>query len=537
MAGHPNREGDAPHALPDPLLGATIAGRYEVVTLIARGGMGKVYKAQQKALGRVCALKVLSTTYSGNGDPQFHRRFSLEAATVSRLTHANTVIVYDFGKCDTTGVYFIAMEYLDGPTLSQVIRAQETLPEARASHIAQQICRSVDEAHGIGIVHRDLKPGNVMLVNRGDESDFVKVLDFGLVKDVSGRAEELTQGGLFMGSPKYMAPEQVQSAPVTPATDIYSLGIILYEMLSGKTPFDAKGAKILVAHVSTPPVPLRQRNPLAKVSEEMEAIVMRCIEKRPTARFRSMRELRLALVAEREGALDKLDTTESMTRLRSDVLPTAALPAAASETPTVVRTAPSAERETVPDLRPAPGIAAAAIGDAMRDVPRARTSSWTTYAGVGVAALSGIALVALILSQLGGPPQLTNPVPGPDTSGGATASAVAEPPTPTAALRPVINVHFELVSQLKDLKPAAFISGPDPVYTREALAGRVQGTAVARCVIRADGSVTGCRMMRSLMFLDDGILAALASRRFTPTLRFGRAVDEEYLFTVDATLL
>jgi hypothetical protein len=247
--------------------------------------------------------------------------------------------------------------------------------------------------------------------------------------------------------------------------------------------------------------------------------------------------LRLALVAEREGALDKLDTTESMTRLRSDVLPTAALPAAASETPTVVRTAPSAERETVPDLRPAPGIAAAAIGDAMRDVPRARTSSWTTYAGVGVAALSGIALVALILSQLGGPPQLTNPVPGPDTSGGATASAVAEPPTPTAALRPVINVHFELVSQLKDLKPAAFISGPDPVYTREALAGRVQGTAVARCVIRADGSVTGCRMMRSLMFLDDGILAALASRRFTPTLRFGRAVDEEYLFTVDATLL
>ena len=337
MAAQPTREGDSPHGLHDPLVGATIAGRYEIVALIARGGMGKVYKAQQKALGRVCALKVLSTSYSGNGDPQFHRRFSLEAATVSRLSHANTVIVYDFGKCEATGVYFIAMEYLDGPTLSQVMRAEQTLPEARASHIAQQICRSVDEAHGIGIVHRDLKPGNVMLLNRGDESGFVKVLDFGLVKDVSGRAEELTQGGLFMGSPKYMSPEQVQSAPVTPATDIYSLGIMLYEMLSGKTPFDAKGAKILVAHVSTPPIPLRQRNPLVRISEETEAIVMRCIEKRPTARFASMRELRLALQAEREGPLDRLDATESMTRLRSDVLPYAALAPAVSEAPTIVR--------------------------------------------------------------------------------------------------------------------------------------------------------------------------------------------------------
>src|SRR5580692_1701081 len=235
----------------ESLLGATINGRYKIVSLIARGGMGKVYKGEQSALGRVCAIKILSPHYEGNKDPEFHRRFSLEASTAARLQHPNTVTIFDYGQCPQHNVYYIAMEYLDGRTLHRVLHDERTLAEARASHIAQQICRSVHEAHRLGVVHRDLKPSNVLLVERGDETDFVKVLDFGLVKDVTGKGEELTQTGLFMGSPKYMAPEQVMGGDISVRTDIYSLGVMLYEMIAGKVPFDRKaGMSTLVAHVN-----------------------------------------------------------------------------------------------------------------------------------------------------------------------------------------------------------------------------------------------------------------------------------------------
>src|SRR5262249_20558703 len=155
----------------------------------------------------------------------------------------------------------------------------------RAAHIAKQVCRSVAEAHRMGVVHRDIKPSNVLLVERGDETDYVKVLDFGLVKDVSGMGEELTQTGLFMGSPKYMAPEQVKSEPITPRTDIYAMGVVLYEMLTGKVPFDRKaGMSTLVAHVNEMPLPMREKNPHVAVSFEMDAVVMRCLEKDPQKR-------------------------------------------------------------------------------------------------------------------------------------------------------------------------------------------------------------------------------------------------------------
>jgi TonB family protein len=298
------------------LLGATINGSYRIVSLIARGGMGKVYRAEQSALGRVCALKILSPHYEGNKDPEFHRRFELEASTAAKLQHPNTVTIFDYGRDEAHDVYYIAMEYLDGRTLHRLLHDERTLAEVRASHIAQQICRSVHEAHRIGVVHRDLKPSNVLLVERGDEADFVKVLDFGLVKDVSGKGEDLTQTGLFMGSPKYMAPEQVMGTEISARTDIYSLGVMLYEMISGKVPFDRKaGMSTLVAHVNEAPQPISARNPEIPVSPEMEAIVMRCLEKDPAKRFASMKDL-LAHLKRASGDLS--DTYESLPRARVD---------------------------------------------------------------------------------------------------------------------------------------------------------------------------------------------------------------------------
>ena len=292
-------------ASPDPLIGKTIGGRFKIVGVIARGGMGKVYKAEQAPLGRICALKVLSPKYEGDRDPEFHKRFFLEASIAAKLSHPNTVTVFDYGQSED--IYYIAREFVDGRTLHRVLRDEGPFPEGRASHIARQICRSLREAHQMGVVHRDLKPGNVLLTNHGDERDNVKVLDFGLVKDVTGEAEDLTQQGLFMGSPKYMAPEQIVGAEVSARTDIYSLGVMLYEMLCGKVPFDkGPGVGTLMAHVNDPPPPMQAYCPGLVVSDEMLSIVLRCLEKDPMRRFGSMDELLSAL--KRTGGGDDMLT-------------------------------------------------------------------------------------------------------------------------------------------------------------------------------------------------------------------------------------
>ena len=234
VAGPASSSGSKSEA--DPLIGRLINGRFKIVSVIARGGMGKVYKAEQSPLGRICALKVLSPKYEGDRDPEFHKRFFLEASTAAKLSHANTVTIFDYGQSDE--IYFIAMEYIEGRTLHRTLREEGPFDEKRTAHVAGQICRSLREAHGLGVVHRDLKPGNILLCDRADENDVVKVLDFGLVKDVTGEHEDLTQAGLFMGSPKYMAPEQILGGEISSRTDIYSLGVMMFEMLTGKVPFD-----------------------------------------------------------------------------------------------------------------------------------------------------------------------------------------------------------------------------------------------------------------------------------------------------------
>src|ERR1700712_4339923 len=233
---------------PDPLIGRVINERYRVVATIARGGMGKVYRAEQQPLGRLVALKVLSPNYTGDNDPEFHKRFFLEASIASKLSHPNTVTIFDYGKTDDD-IYYIAMELLEGRTLHRVLRDDAPLSAERTMHIARQICRSLREAHNIGVIHRDLKPANVFLLNHGDEVDVVKVLDFGLVKNLLDKGEELTQTGLFMGSPKYMSPEQIRGDACDGRVDIYALGVMMYEMLTGKVPFDRQNSvNILMAH-------------------------------------------------------------------------------------------------------------------------------------------------------------------------------------------------------------------------------------------------------------------------------------------------
>ncbi len=280
----------------DPLLGRVINDRFRVVGVIARGGMGKVYRAEQAPLGRAVALKILNPRYQGDHDPEFHKRFFLEASTCSKLTHPNTITIFDYGRTDDD-VYYIAMELLEGRTLRQALRQDGPFPPDRALHIARQICRSLREAHNLGVVHRDLKPANVFLVRHGDEDDFVKVLDFGLVKELTDNpADDLTQTGLFMGSPKYMAPEQIRGEEVDGRTDVYALGVLLFEMLTGRVPFDRPNSvNVLMAHVHDAPPSFAEIAPEHALDPELEAVVMRCLAKDPQERFASMGELLIAL--------------------------------------------------------------------------------------------------------------------------------------------------------------------------------------------------------------------------------------------------
>ncbi|MDB4984897.1 MAG: Serine/threonine protein kinase PrkC, regulator of stationary phase [Myxococcaceae bacterium] len=280
---------------PDPLIGRVINERYRVVGTIARGGMGKVYRAEQQPLGRLVALKVLSPNYTGDNDPEFHKRFFLEASIASKLSHPNTVTIFDYGKTDDD-IYYIAMELLEGRTLHRLLREEGPLGAERTMHVGRQICRSLREAHNLGVIHRDLKPANVFLLNHGDEADVVKVLDFGLVKNLLDKGEELTQTGLFMGSPKYMSPEQIRGEACDARVDIYALGVMMYEMLTGKVPFDRQNSvNILMAHIHEDVPRINAMNPDVRVPAALETLVRKCMAKSVEARYPSMESVLTAL--------------------------------------------------------------------------------------------------------------------------------------------------------------------------------------------------------------------------------------------------
>ncbi len=283
----------------DPLVGKVVHDRFRIIAPIARGGMGAVYTAEQAPLGRLVAIKILSPKHDEDKDPEFRRRFFLEAATVAKLSHPNTVTVFDYGQSD--GLYFIVMELLEGVTLKTALRRDGAFTPQRAIHVVKQICRSLREAHRVHIIHRDMKPGNVMLLEQGDENDYVKVLDFGLVKDIDPEAEaeeDLTQAGVFMGSPKYMSPEQIQGDRVDARSDIYSVGVLFYEMLTGAPPFvREKQVQILMDHINAPVPPLMAPEGRAPIPDEIAAIAMRCLAKKREDRFDDMDQLLNALKA------------------------------------------------------------------------------------------------------------------------------------------------------------------------------------------------------------------------------------------------
>lgn len=279
----------------DPLLGMVVEGRYKIQSVIGQGSAGTVYKAVQELIGREVAIKVLHDYLVS--DDEFIKRFRQEAKASSRLSHPNIITIYDFGLIPEGQRPYIAMDLLIGTPLSDLLSQIERLPLEEAIPVFSQVCSALGEAHRQGVVHRDVKPENIVLVERSGQKLFPIVVDFGIARLMEeSDAAKITRTGTVCGSPTYMSPEQCTSSKVDHRSDIYSLGVVIYEVLTGEVPFHSDElVRVMAMHLSDPPTPLNQVKPGLMFPEMLEEVVYKSLAKNPDQRYQSMEDFATAL--------------------------------------------------------------------------------------------------------------------------------------------------------------------------------------------------------------------------------------------------
>src|ERR671932_1289662 len=290
-------------AVSDALLGTLFDGRYKVERRLGSGGMANVYLAEDQELGRRVAIKILNDRHAH--DASFVERFRREAKNAAALSHPNIVSIYDRGEAE--GTYYIAMEYLDGRSLKELILARGPAPISVAIDYARQVLAALRVAHRQGLVHRDIKPHNVLVDGEGR----LKVTDFGIAR---AGPSQMTEEGSIIGTAQYLSPEQAQGAPVTPSSDLYSVGILLYELLTGTVPFSGDTpVELAMKHLSKVPDPPSRKRP--DVPRDLDLVVMRALGKDPEERYQSADEMDADLARVARGVSVSPETEEAATAI------------------------------------------------------------------------------------------------------------------------------------------------------------------------------------------------------------------------------
>jgi serine/threonine-protein kinase len=406
------------------LAGRIFSSRYEIEREVAQGGMAEVYLARDQLLNRPVALKALFPEYAR--EPSFVERFRREAQAAANLNHPNIVAIYDWGQ--ESGTYFIVMEYVEGRSLRDLIRSEAPLDPHQAAEIAAETAAGLAFAHRNGVVHRDVKPGNVLLTRSGS----VKVTDFGIAR--AGTTDGLTQTGSVMGTATYFSPEQAQGLPVDGRSDVYSLGIVLYEMVTGVAPFNGDTpVAVAYKHVREEPVPPSQRNP--DVPPDLEQIILTALAKDPDHRYQTADDLQADLLRFRRG---RPPAAAPVTAIVTE-MPTAATAAQAAS-------AYGAAAATV--ATPRVDERGRAIGGPQYPRKRQNAALVTFLTVLGLAAVIGLILLAAV--QLGG-------------SEGKVSVPNVVGKTETEAREELRDAGLRVqVTQRNDSRPAGIVIDQDP---------------------------------------------------------------------------
>ncbi|HSN99905.1 MAG TPA: protein kinase [Candidatus Nanopelagicales bacterium] len=427
----------------DPLINQVVGGRFRITGVLGEGGMGRVYFGEQQ-MGtsvRKVAVKVLLAQYAK--DPQVVARFQRECGTVAELEHPNTIRFYDFGTTPDGDLY-IAMELLNGQSLEEALEKGGPLASERVDRIMGQVCGSLEEAHDKGIIHRDLKPANIFLTKRGGEDDYVKVLDFGIARrdDRNSKAEQkLTQQGTVLGTPPYMSPEQFMGKELTIRSDIYSLGVVTYEMLTGRLPFDADTPWAWATqHMTAQPFPFDATQLGAAAPPKMKAAIMRALSKKPEERPATVREFYEELTL---GAGPRLSVLASTPQTSTSQMPAAGSTGARPGgtqigEPLFVGAPPGAAGRTIMEPGPitgsAPAVPAATGSAQVYPAPpttsKPQKSNAPLIAGGAVIAVLGLIGVVFLVKGSGKDDGGGTPLPIPTAT--ASAVTVASDPVPTS---------------------------------------------------------------------------------------------------------
>ena len=408
------------------LVGQVVADRYHIIKKLGEGGMGAVYLGEHVKMGRKSAIKVMNPGMAH--DPDAVSRFNREASNASRISHPNVCQIYDFGET-TDGLIYLAMEFIEGQSLTDLIDREGALPAVRAASILKQSADALQAAHDLGIVHRDLKPDNIMIAQARDGADVVKVVDFGIAKAVAGdeTGQKVTKTGLVVGTPEYMSPEQLSGDKLDGRSDIYSLGLVLYRMLTGVLPFQADTAQeVMIKRLTDEPTPLAEARPDIEFPPGIQAVLDRVLQRLTADRYQNAAEF----------GRDTMDTVAGleMPGTRVDVAQHAGATQLMTDDQVQLATKHVAAKKAAPK-KAAPEPAAA-------PAPAKRFPLIPVLGGVG--GVGAIAAIAVIMMKGGAPSQqvaagdsLRTAQTGGQTTPDAAKAAVVNNRRPTNPRNPV----------------------------------------------------------------------------------------------------